>query len=142
MDYKMNIEEFVNILKDHSDQSGGKKPVMMSITPSRGWKYILVSPVTDILPDEDGVAFISNAFSNESKKDSQNIKCIDDIIEILDDNSISQNHVAFEVYGVNRENINNQVVITYINDPDDISITEEETVVYIDIKTTDIATLS
>ena len=132
-----NLYEFKNL----------DKYVKVIITPMNGWKYELHYEVTEIL-HEDDVTFVSNAFAfvNEAPDMNANItvkEFIDNFNNEFTECVSSKEHpIIFEVYGLNGEKINNQIVITYIEDPSRISITEDDKYVYINVKTDDIATLS
>ena len=86
--------EFIEYLEENAKNKD--LPVVLTIKPTKGWKYRVIAEVTDIgcEPEEYDIAFISNAFS-----DTESIMTTNDIIARLKE--IDSGYIAFEIYGCN-----------------------------------------
>lgn len=119
-------EQFLELLKEVKHPH---LPVKIVFKPLTGWLYELRADVTDIVFEPKGydTAFITNAFSDKNP-----VMTVQNIIDVLLSPDVTEKHVAFEIYGLDRTRINEQFICIG-PEPCNVNITEEYDYVYINV---------
>lgn len=105
-DNAIKIKEFLSLLEGINNKN---LPLKMTVKPLLGWQYELSAFVTNVIyePEVYNSVFITNAFSDSDPKMTVN-QVIDDLRIFLKEDSNA--NIAFEIYGLDKTNLNEQFI--------------------------------